>query len=285
MATSKKAALSRTDTPSEITKVGSSGPDWMQNVDETESSLETMQEYRVLSRLKIVQGTTKMEVKDAAGGEGVAIAVPSMMVLAPKNEEFQVVPIFGFTEFCLWSDMEDASTQTIMERSFDKGGELAALCRDPAKREEAYGEGRKEDGSRFMKRYVEHLCFASMVYDKDSDLFGTPLVLSFQKGEFNQGKNWISAMMLRKAGGKPVPMWGQVWSFKTNFRDRGPKKKWWGLDFSIPEVSYIEGEEVPAFRALYQELKEDFLKNKLAVDRSDGDDAPATAEKELEVDM
>ncbi len=121
-------AVSRTETPTEIIKVGASGPNWMQTVDEdADSSFEGMEEYRVLARAKLIQGMTDRELKESAGGEGVVLSVPSKIRIADKETPFEVVPIFGFTEFCEWNDLKDTASNSIAERTFDKGSDSVGL--------------------------------------------------------------------------------------------------------------------------------------------------------------
>ena len=282
----------RTDEPNEVVTVGAAGPAWLAEVSDQESSLDSMQEYRVIPRIKLVQGTSAMELKESFG-EGAVILASTQTPIAAKGESFQVVPIFGFTQFAKWSDIKDNQSPSIFESTYDKGSDLAKRSKDPKLRTEVYGEA--HDGKPLEARYVEHLCFASMIYSKDHPLSGAPAVLSFQRGEFFQGKNFISAMMLRKIGGSQVPMHYQVWEMRSAYRDRGPDQKWWGLDFANPPMPegveaadytgpYVTESEALQMQELYKEFKADYERNRLIVDRTDEEDVEAAAASEATVD-
>lgn len=256
----------RNDVPTEIEKVGGE-PNWLETYVETDSSLEDLKDYRILSRLKVVQAMSDEALKEEFG-EGAVIISPGNVLVAEKRTAFQIVPVFFWTEFCFWSDRKDTVSNTILDRSFDKAGDLARKARDPDHREEEYQEG-------FVGRYVEHLNFASYVYG-DHPQRGTALVASFSRGEFGTGRNFISSISLRKVGGKPAPLWAQVWEFKTGFRDQGDKK-WYGLDFSNPTTPaepYIQQSEVEFFLAEHGSCKEDYERSRLLVDHGGDDGGP-----------
>ena len=261
------AKRDRTEPSTEVTKVV---PDFLMSLpDSTETGLEDMQEYRLLSRIKVIQAMSDEGLKDQFGGEGSVVVVPAREALAGKREPFLFVPIFGFTEFCKWSDRKDKGSNAIVDRTFNKDSELAARARDPEKRFEGYGD-LKDGKPVYQFRYVEHLNFAGLVYEQDHPLYGTPVVLSYQRGEFQTGRGFITAMGLRRRNGRQVPMWAQVWQLHSEFRDQGDRK-WWGLDHSNPEQPYILEDEVESFHALYKELKADFEQQRIRVDRTEDD--------------
>lgn len=276
----------RVEEPHGIARVGGDGPDWLAEIpeDEMETGLEGMSEYRVLARVKTIQSMTARDLKQTFG-EGALVAVPGPTLLAGEDEALQVVPVFAFTEFCLWSDLKDSSSPVIQQRSFDKAGDLAAASRDPERRFESYGEPDSKTGEpKFVRRYVEHLCFACIIYDEEHPMHGQPVVLSFQRGEFSTGKNFISAMMMRRAGGRPIPMWGQVWQISTIYREKGDDKKWYGLQFAPGEPSEITADQVEFFRDQYQSLKEDYIRNRLLVDRAESsDEAPGSDDPDVDL--
>lgn len=264
----------RNDDPKELVKVGGA-PDWLtEYTGDADNSIDDLAEYRILSRLKVVQSMSAEELKEEFG-EGTIIIAPGNVLVARKREPVLFVPVFFFTEFCFWGDRKDKVGPTIRDRSFDKAGDIARRARDPEKREEEYEGG-------FVGRYVEHLNFAGFIYTEDHAQKGTPCVLSFSRGEFGTGRNFINAVTLRKVGGQTAPLWSQVWSLQTNFRDQGDKK-WWGIDvYNPPEgVSpFIRKEEVEFFRQEHFSCKEDFERSKLLVDH--GDDPSAEGDDDLE---
>lgn len=230
-----------------------------------DTSTDALNEYRVLTRVKVLQALSDTELKEEFG-EGGVILSPGNALVAPKGEAFEFVPLFFFAEFCLWSDRDDPGTPAILERSFDPSSEICKKARDPNSRVEAYG-----DNDQFERRYVEHLNFAGVIYG-EHPLANTPCVLSFSRGEFGQGSNFISAIKLRKVAGRQAPIWSQVWSFSSAFRDLGPKKRWFGLDFASPGQPYIDEKDAEDFHNLYLGLKEDHEKARLVVDHSEGED-------------
>ena len=254
----------RTDTPKEIAKVGQGDiPAWLAEAAANDASVQGMEEYRILPRLKIVQAMSDSALKKEFG-EGSIVVTPGNALVCKDGETVSFVPIFFWTEFCLWSDRDDTETDMILGRSFDPTSEIAVKSRDADQRQVKYGS----DG-KFIRRYVEHLNFCGIIYG-DHELASAPVVQSFSKGEFSKGRAFCSAIMMRKVGGVQVPLWAQVWNFTPGFREKG-SKKWWGIDFANPghENAFITESEMPTAKALYEELKADFDKQRLIVDRRD----------------
>jgi hypothetical protein len=149
----------------------------------------------------------------------------------------------------------------ILARSHDPTSELAKKARDPELRFEPYSE-------KFKYRYVEHLRFPGIFYGEHI-LAGTPVTLSFERGEHWQGRNFISAVKLRKAEVDDtkvnVPLWAQAWQLKSMYRERGAYA-WYGFDFSPADPPVIREEDVEAMRNSHLELKELHERNKLVVE-------------------
>jgi hypothetical protein len=248
---------------------------------EQDASLAGMDEYRILPRLKIIQAMADPALKEKFG-EGTAIIRPGDAEVWRKNDEpFAFVPALFVVEFAQWADPNDSESNTIIKRTFDPTSELAKKARDPEKRIEPY-----KLGSEQKYRYVEHLRFYGQIYGDIHPLSGTPVVLSFERGEFTQGKNFISAIKLRRqpvqtdSGTRivPVPLWAQIWSLSVGFRDRAKDRRWYGFDFASPEISIIKDEQVEEFHKLHLELKELQEKNRLMVDEQDRDVAATPAD-------
>lgn len=274
----RKIREERTNVPQSVVRVGENAPSWLEAYQGGDDSFAGLEQYRILPRLKLVQGTSNAKLQQTFSA-GTVIIIPSMQVLAEPNESFQFVPIFGFTEFRLWSDLKDETTPAILERTFDRKSELALKARDPNLRHEPYGDIDKKTGEpRYVRRYVEHICFACMIYDRESPFYGTPMVIEFARGEFGRGTQFVSSMMLRRYGGRPVPMFGQVWEATPAFRENGPQKKWWGLDVNAPSEGgpYVTAEEFEFFRDQHQSLKADFDKKILVVNTVDAEEVAAS---------
>lgn len=256
----------RTEKSKEIVTVGGAAPpDWLATLAETDTSLAEAVKYRVLNRLKLVQSSSNSDLKKKFG-EGAVILSPGNTLVAGAEEAFDYVGLMMFTEFCTWSDLDDKTSPTILDRSFDAKSDIALKSRDNERRFEVYG-----DKEQFKMRHVEHINIAGFVYSEGHPLHGQPVVMSYARGEFNQGRNLLSAMMMRKIGGKQVPLWSQVWRYSSNERDRGGYQ-WWGYDYEPPEVPYIKQEEAEGFEAMHKELAEEYAKNRLVVDHSDAED-------------
>ncbi len=243
---------------------------------EQDTSLNDMQAYRILPRLKVIQGTAKQELLKQYD-PGTIILSPANVKVADvdkkeqcSSDPFLFVPLFFFVEFCKWADLKDKSSNSIVDRTFDPGSDIAAKSRDKNQRTEEYGEKKQ-----FKYRYVEHLNFAGFIYAKNDGsehpLKGEACCLHFERGEFGKGTSFITAASMRRG----LPLWSQVWELTAGFRPKSDDKKWWGIDFSIPldeKLRVIKPDEVAFFKATHEELKSLHAKKKLVVDASGGDD-------------
>lgn len=262
------AKQSRTDEPREIVKT-TPPPEYLARLAEQDDSLAELSQKRVLARIGIVQGSSAVELKQNFG-EGAAILKPVNIGLVGPGESFKFVPLFFFTEYCVWSDIADKNSPRIFERTFDPNSIIARRSGDREKRFEEYPGGPKEKP--FRKRYVEHLNFAGYVYD--GEIKGTPVVLGFSRGEYGTGQNYITAITMRRiAPGKSAPLFAQVWQLKTASRTRNGNN-WWGFDYAPPTDGqlFVTEEEAESFRAEHLSLKEAHAKKALIVDQTDADD-------------
>lgn len=251
---------------SNIVPVGAGTPAWLQDYS-NDKSLDAMKQHLVLSRIGIVQALSDPALKEACG-EGAAVLYPSKMKLAGKSESFKFVAVMFFAEYIAWNDRDDSSSPAVHEQSMEKTSPVARKSQDPEKREERYGPDNK-----FVRRYCEHLNFAGFFTEASGERI--PCVLGFVRGEHSTGSRMISSAFIRK-----VPLWAQVWNLRTGFRDKGPKKKWWGFD--VDPSGFIEQEDALFFRTQHEELTKLFEERRLSVDHSDLDptttEAPTTSE-------
>lgn len=255
-------------------------PDYLTSIAQEDTSLDDLRQERTLSRIKVIHGTSSQELKKLYD-EGDVIVNPGQTLLAKVNKEkqeseaFFMVPLFFFIEFCQWSDLNDASSPTILARSFDKGCDLARKARDINLRSEKYGED-------FTTRFVEHLNFACvLVGDHPLANQMEPFILGFSKGEWGVGKNFITTLARMSA-----PLWSTVWKFHSSARSK-QSYSWWGIDFLPADLKedgidrFITQEQVELFRSSHLELKKLFEDRMLVVDRSDTDVAEDTSETEF----
>ncbi len=247
-----------------------------------DTSLEQVKEYRILPRIKIVQAMSGEDYKTDFD-EGDVIVNPGGILLskydkkAKKGKPFLIVPVFAFTEFCLWSDRRDKASPMIQDRSFDKTSMIAARARNPKARFEVYGDPKVEKP--LVRRYVEHINFASFIYGDDNADKGLLVGLSFSRGEFGRGKRFCTDLSHRH-----IPTWSQVWAFQPGFRDMGDKK-WYGLDHIPPTEENPYGpaileKEVEFFHAQYEEFGLLMAARKLGV----ADEAPEEVETIPDID-
>jgi len=263
----KKASRNETA----IHKVDGIDPNYLQKYVQEDTSLDSLKEHRVVPRLKIIQATSDTELKKTFG-EGTVIVRPGDALICKFETDpafFHFVPLFFFVEIAKWADIRAGSGPMILERSYNQAGELAIKAKDFTKRNELYeGHDKLPENERHYYRYVEHLRFIGLIYG-DHPLVGTPVTLSFERGEWGQGKNFISAVTLRRqtVEGTPVaiPLWAQVWKLMPKFREPDASRKWYGFGFEPAEQSIIPQDEAETMLALHKEFKDLFEQSRLMV--------------------
>lgn len=262
---------------------------------EQDNSMSGMEGYVIVPRLKIIQAMTKGELKDKVGGEGACCIRPGDLVVAKKvsskeGEEFAFVPQFFFNQWAKWKDRNDNSgTNFILESSYDPASELAKRSANKDLRYEVYpDQGSKPADKQLKYSYVHHFCWAGVIFGQH-ELAGTSVVLSMERGEWGNGRQFITAIGMRREtvqeeGQEPakvkVPLWAQVWGLKPKLREQ-PGKAWWGFDFFAPsETVCPSGPTLPD--ELMDEFHEEHLRlaklheeNRLRVDHAEGDDTSA----------
>lgn len=252
--------------------VGQDAPSYLAKFAADDHSTDSIQEYRVLNRVKVIQAMTSPDLKRDFG-EGTAVLIPVRQLVVPTGGSFLFVPLMFWPEFIKWRDINDKGGSAIIARSTDKAGEIAVKSRDAEKRLEVY-----PDNPKFKYRYVEHLNFAGLIYGEN-----TPVAVSFSRGEFFTGRNFCTMIGMRKIGQNKAPLWMQVWQMKTAMRNRNGYS-WWGLEPTNPAEGispWIQEDEIPLMQALYKELYDQYGKNNLGVDLSDADDEAAAVDAEM----
>jgi hypothetical protein len=244
-------------------------PTFMQAV---ETGAEDMGQFIVPPRIKIVQPVSRGEYKEKFA-PGDAVLIPQMIKVTglildeknrPTNESDGVVftPLFFFPEYCLWNPLESKGTlPMIRESSFDPQSHLAAMARDPSRREMPCPEMPDK-----KMRCVEHLNFVILIHAEGLNML--PAVMSFSRAEHRSGSNFIALMKMRMA-----PIYGCKFVFRTRYRenDRG---QWYGIDVENPPeaVGGFVDEETFAFTKFqYLELKKAHENRILQVNHDDED--------------
>ena len=222
---------------------------------EEDNSLDNLQQYRRPPILKVIQGLTSDDLK-LGRPNGTVIKLPGAETICKFGDSFKVVPVFSFTEYQLRRDRNDKSGGRVIERSFDPGSGLAMMCK---------GLKTKKEGE-YEHAFKEVLCFAILIYaetEKTEEL--EPALVTFMGGDFTTGTNWAGMISSRRIGGKPAPLWSQVWEASVH-KQPGKKGDWMQLGFSNPESGpYITQEEAPLFRELHLRLAEEFKEKRIIV--------------------
>jgi hypothetical protein len=264
----------RTDT--EITKVEGNAGFLAQYQDD--KSLQSMKQHMIVPRLKLIQAMTDAKLKERFG-EGACIITPGeALVCGTEDAGFDFVPLFFFSEYCKWSDLKDKESPSIMERSFDPTSDIAKRAANADTRDEVYeGDENKPPKQQRFYRYVHHFCWAGVIYG-DHPLADTAVVLSMERGEYGNGRAFITSQQMRRQtlddGSRvQVPLWAQVWKLVPASRT-GEQGNWFGFNFEGNGV--ISEVHAADFRARHLDLERAHEENRLRVDRSeDGlDDEP-----------
>lgn len=273
----------RTDKSKDIVKVPGASGSFLTKYVETDQSLAAMQPYVIVPRIKIIQAMTDAELKKKLGPDGTVCVRPGDGLLGPPNGSFLFVPQFFFSEFALWADRKDKESPRIIRRSYDATSDIAKAAANETLRYEVYeGHEKKPEKDRWKRSNVHHFCWVGVIYG-DHELKGQQAVLSMERGEWGNGRRFISAISMRRHQPEgmdqkvPVPLWAQVWELKSAFRDKGDKK-WWGFDFSGPSEAapIITDEEGDAFHEEHLRLAQLHEQSRLRVDHAEGDDTDGT---------
>jgi len=258
---------------------------------------EEASEFITPPRIKVVQALSS-RLHELGFDTGDCVVVPQNLMLAPIEQiekggktrpgeagfPFHFVPLLFFVEYCLWNPLETReSLPMIRERSYDKDSEIAKRARDPKLRTMLCPEFPEKDGKQLHCRYVEHLNFIVLLQD-EHELAGVPLLLSFSKGEHNQGRQLLALMKLRK-----VPICGA--RYVGQVRHRTPSgKDWFGIDINNPldkEPFVTDPDEFAVYKGFHEDLKNAHESNKLRADYSDeeAEDADANANAAASTDF
>lgn len=268
MEENSKTKKSRNDT--DIKKVQGVDPNFLSKYADADSGLDALKEHRVVPRIKLIQPTSDMKLKTDFG-EGTAIVRPGDTMVCKYETDpsfFHFVPLFFFVEWAKWADLKDKSGPMILDRSFDPTSVVAKKAKNYDTMFEVYkGQEEKADKDKWNYRNVEHLRFIGVLYG-DHPLVGIPITLSFERGEWKQGKNFISAIMLQRQmiddESTQVKLWAQVWELRPQFRDRGDKR-WYGFDFAPADPSIIQPDEADTMLTMHKEFAELFEQQRLTV--------------------
>jgi len=264
-------------------------PDYLAKYAAEDTSLDTLKEHRVVPRFKLIQATTEDDLKKNFG-EGSVIVRPGDALICKRGDDFKFVPLFFFIEWAKWRDLKGTGPM-IMDRSYDVTNYIAVRSKDTKTRKELYPgmENVIDEKAKMYYQYVEHLRFIGVIYG-DHPLVGQPVTLSFERGEWTQGKNFISAVAMRRQligddeskTSIAVPLWAQVWQLGVVHHTPDQTRKWYGFEFESAEPSIIRPEEAAAMQALHEEYKDLFAKQRLSVQDEEAESSDKAAVKASE---
>lgn len=224
--TTDLAALSN---PDEIAGV----PAFLQD-GSAETSLGILSQYAQPPRMKLRQPTARPPLSDIAP-EGSVVLMPSMQIVAGKEEEFHVVPVFFYPEWCVFNPLSMTDLPTIRERSLDPKSEIAQRSRNPETRTAPVpgfeGDYNHQDQKkRKALSYREHLNFIFEL--QDGPLAGTQFVATFAKAEHKTGRTLASNIQMRSRSSGVHPC-GLVFAAQCK-RRQNKDGIWYGLDLYLP---------------------------------------------------
>lgn len=256
---------------------------WLAEFQEQDKSLDKLAAHRVLTRAQILQSNSKNRDAVKAYGEGAVIAVPgSHLIAKPDGGSFLFVPLFFFEQFITWKDINDnGDDPAIIDKSLEESSAVAKKARDKDARKEAYGDG-------YFYKHKEHLTFPGIIYGPEGHpLQGQTITLEFSGGEFWNGEAFCTAIAGRRANGRRVPSWAQVWEIRTAEHKNKNDQRWMGYEVSAPDPEVgltIAPTDAAAFKVLHEELARQYKESALEVDYSDADAAEETEVESANLD-
>lgn len=213
--------------------------------DDVGDTLALLAQYTQPPRMKLRQPTARSPLREAAA-EGSVVLMPSMQIVASKDEVFHVVPVFFYPEWCVFNPLNMPDLPTIRERTLDPQSEIAARSRS-AETRTAPVPGFENDfnnpDQKKVKRlsYREHLNFIFEL--QDGPLVGTQFVATFAKSEHKTGRMLASSIQMRSKTARCKP-YGLVFAAKSSERSN-KDGVWFGLDLFLPteHSAFVETKE------------------------------------------
>jgi len=266
--------MAKKDTSLEVKNVGGIElPDFMKDKEIT--GLDHLKEFVIPPRLKIVQKQSDDSLLELYK-PGTVILTPSNSMVAKFDKEgktgvFHFVPVFFYPEWATWNPiLLKGQEPAIRYRTTDPTDPIVAKARNKTLREETIPEHPD-----MKMRHCEHLNFIIMLVNHEHA--GTPILMSFSRGEWSTGSKFSSLITMRKAS-----PFGCVFAAHIAFRPGSGKGTWYGLDIANPDPGvqspWVSSEDdYNAYEALHKEF-EDHHKNsrlKAALEDEPVEDDPA----------
>ncbi len=273
--------MAKKDNSLDVTRVsGIPLPDYMQ--DEKILGTETLAEFVIPPRIKIVQKQASDDLLDKFGPGDVILTPTNVAIVSlPRDEkgrsdedalaQFNFVPLFFYAEWATWNPIALKNTEPMIRyRTTDPTDPIVAKSKNKSLREEII------PGTDNLKmRHVEHLNYIVMLVDHE--LEGTPSLITFAKGEWLSGSKLASLIKMRQAA-----LYGCVFT-ATVAQRTGILGSWYGLDIANPSkrVSWVDKDQYELNKALHLQFVEHHKKSRLKADLDDsGDETPPPVSSE-----
>lgn len=218
-------------------------------------------------RIKVVQGSSKPDVKRIAG-EGALLLSPDNTLLAKAGDEFVAVPLYLFETYERHADIDDKSAASVvLESTTDPRSALGrkAQSPNPDDREVPYAGGISK---------CHHVLNAVLYFDSGENKGGVAVASwKIRGGGSRSGKNFAGLIARREDKG--------VWcymnrvAFKSEQVDTGDYA-WYTITAANPSdgAAFVAEAHIPALKAMHDDLARLHAADGIAV-AAESEDAPA----------
>lgn len=257
-------------------------PEYLSNVSSDDLDTSTLNKFRRVPRVKIIQGTTEGELGDQFN-QGDTVIIPDNVLVAPNKSTFVAVPILTFEEWAVWNPWELVKSGQLEPIAKDEEGNVL-ISTNPSsdiaqKARERHSEPCEIDNTQFLT-WQSHLNYVLAIFIEGDEL-PTYAMQVFRGAEFRTGSNWanrIRATIERKK----VPQFCQRYLL-TVAKHSNDKGNWMGFDIKPDlENPYVTGEEYELFKEENRISKEQLKNALLGTDYSDAPSANTKVSEDSE---
>lgn len=241
-------------------------PDYLQ--DDQMEGVADLKRYVVPPRLKIVQAQSGEQYD--LFGEGDVLLVPQMILVAKAGAPFHIIPIFQFTEFCVWNPwIMKSQLPVIRKRTTDPTSDIAMRARNQDHWFDICPEAppQKQSDEKYKIRFCEHINFMC-VLTGDHELAGNPFVISFHHSGFRDGQNLSGLIAMRRAS-----IYAGQYECVTEER-KNDIGSWMGLRLQNPSADsgvppWVSADDLPVVKNMFNSWQEIFKRGDLRPEYED----------------
>lgn len=258
-------------------------PDYLQGKEV--KGVETMREYVVLPRLKIVQKQSNAD--NYPVGIGGLCIMPTAEIVADierdtkgtpvdKGQPIFITPVFFFVDWATWNPYELKGTEpSIVDRTADRNHPIAVKSRDAKTRFEEYkddkGNVRNDaQGKPLQRKHIETLNFVCVQHLPEGRL-SDPFIVGYSSAEHFTGKKFSTLIQSRNAS-----LFACV--FQAQAVKRPPRKgnDWYGVEMTNPPVEssqspWVTADQLAALEDLHTKMAHVFKSQGIRADETDID--------------